>query len=71
MFLSPEQLEQLTGRRRPSAQIRWLAAHRWAYAVRADGRPVVSTSEAQRQLESGGARRAPAAVEPDFSLAQR
>ncbi len=68
MFLTAEQLVELTGRRRPSAQIRWLQENRWAYAVTADGRPRVAAAEAARQLETGGARRSSAtAVEPDFT----
>lgn len=68
MFLTPEELVALTGRRRPWAQISWLREHHWAFAERADGKPVVLRSEAQRQLETGGTRRAAAAVEPDFTI---
>ncbi len=69
MFLTPEQLVELTGRRRPSAQVRWLRENHWAYAVNADGHPRVAAAEAARQLETGGSRRSPAPpVEPDFTF---
>lgn len=71
MFLTPDELRELTGRRRPSAQIRWLRDHRWAFAERADGRPAVSRREAERQLETGAPRRAAPAVEPDFTVLER
>lgn len=72
MFLTATELAELTGLARWSAQIRWLQKHGWAYAVRADGRPVVSRKEAERQLESrAGAPRARGASEPDFAAARR
>jgi hypothetical protein len=72
MFLTADELAELTGRIRPSAQIRWLLEHHWAYAVRADGRPVVSRREAERQLETvAGERRQKGADEPDFAAARR
>lgn len=72
MFLTADELRELTGLTRWSAQIRWLSARGWAHAVRADGRPVVSRKEAERQLESrGSAPRARATSEPDFAAARR
>lgn len=71
MFLTADELHELTGRRRPSAQIRWLRDHSWTFVERADGRPAVSRREAERQLESGATRRAPAAVEPDFTVLEK
>jgi hypothetical protein len=68
MFLTPDELHDLTGRRRPSAQIRWLRDHCWTFAERADGRPAVSRREAERQLETSSSRRAPPAAEPDFTV---
>jgi hypothetical protein len=38
-FLSPAELVELTGLRRPSAQIAWLREHRWRYATNAVGHP--------------------------------
>lgn len=41
MFLTPDELQQLTGLRQNAAQIRWLARQGIRHRVRADGRPVV------------------------------
>ncbi len=41
MFLTESALHELTGRQRPSAQIRWLRAHGWPFEINALGRPVV------------------------------
>lgn len=70
MFLSPEQLRQLTDRERASAQLRWLQAHRWAYTVTADGRPIVAVAEAERQLCTGLPDRARSS-EPDLAALDR
>lgn len=42
MFLSPEQIEQLTGYRKAALQRQWLINNGYSFDVRADGRPVVS-----------------------------
>jgi hypothetical protein len=36
MFVSAEQLEELTGKSRPSAQARWLGRHRYKFERRND-----------------------------------
>lgn len=41
MFLTDEQLTDLTGLRRPSAQVRWLTTRGIQHYVRVDGRPRV------------------------------
>jgi hypothetical protein len=66
MFLTPEQLEQLTGKVRPSAQARWLTEHNWKFILRGDGRPVVHEAEAERQMCGGASRQArrPTPTEP-------
>jgi hypothetical protein len=62
MFLSPQQLLNLTGRRRASAQIRWLRQSGYRFAVNALGHPVVAEAEVRRKLVG-----APQRVAPDFS----
>lgn len=42
MFLTPPELETLTGLRRPSAQIRFLRARRIRHIVNRAGHPVVA-----------------------------
>lgn len=41
MFMTSEEVAALTGRTRPSAQIRWLEERRFGYVIGADGRPKV------------------------------
>lgn len=50
MFLTADELEALTGLKRPSAQAKWLAARGWRFDTRADGKLVVLAAEAQRHL---------------------
>lgn len=45
MFLTPEQLRDLTGFKQKSKQIRWLKRRRIRVFIRSDGTPVVCTSE--------------------------
>jgi Domain of unknown function (DUF4224) len=47
MFLSPDQLKQLTGRRQSAAQRRWLSSAGIRFRVRADGKPVVMQTDLQ------------------------
>ena len=42
MFLTIEELCQLSGYRKPALQSRWLAENGYSFDVRADGKPVVS-----------------------------
>lgn len=44
LFLTAEQLEELTGYRQPAAQIRWLQRQGITHWVRADGHPSVPES---------------------------
>ncbi|QEY70460.1 DUF4224 domain-containing protein [Pseudomonas denitrificans (nom. rej.)] len=41
MFMTPEEVADLTGRTRASAQIRWLDEHLLGYVLDANGRPKV------------------------------
>lgn len=50
MLLTPDDLVDLTGYRRQSAQLRWLRAHGWPHAVGGDGAPKVLRSYAERRL---------------------
>ena len=61
MFLTPEQLETLTGLRQPAAQIRWLRRNGVRHYVRADGRPVVPASALAGQTQP------PKAAGPNFA----
>lgn len=41
MFLTSDEVAELSGRTRASAQIRWLDEHLFGYVIGADGRPKV------------------------------
>ncbi len=41
MFMTPEEVADLTGYQKPSAQIRWLQAEKFGYVVGGDGQPKV------------------------------
>lgn len=66
MFLSPEELAELTDFKSTRKQIEWLDDHRWIYAKSAFGRPKVLRDYAVAKL-GGGAAPAPPLDEPDFS----
>ena len=41
MFLTEEEIQSLTGKFKPSAQIRWLRLQQMAFVVGGDGKPKV------------------------------
>jgi hypothetical protein len=53
MFLSPQELQRLTGYARRSAQIRWLRKNGWRFTVNALKEPIVAIAESERKLVSG------------------
>ena len=50
MFLSKEELHELTGYERKADQRRWLKNHVWKFEVSAIGWPVVSKNHAEAML---------------------
>lgn len=62
MFLTADDIAQLTGYKRPSAQVRWLKNKSWKFDVNARGLPVVAVAEFHRHLVGGRAARS----EPNF-----
>lgn len=50
MFLAREDVELLTGQKRPSAQIRWLSARGYQFEINAKGHPVVLRSAVESKL---------------------
>lgn len=52
MFLSPEHLEQLTGKKMPSEQIRQLESMGIKFLVNALNHPIVSVMEVERVLST-------------------
>jgi hypothetical protein len=41
MFMTPEEVADLTGYTKASAQIKWLQAEKYGFAIGGDGRPKV------------------------------
>lgn len=64
-FLDDAELEQLTGRSRRQAQIRWLRDHGFAFEVNARGAPVVARRYAEQRLGVGQQAERP---KPDVDL---
>ncbi len=50
MFLSTDELQELTGYKRPADQRRWLIDHGWGFEVRADGKNTVLIEEARNRM---------------------
>jgi hypothetical protein len=69
MFLTTGELAELTGYRRPSAQIRWLRAHGWRFIVNAQRRPIIDRGFYERRMlgENSTSER----VEPNFEALSR
>jgi hypothetical protein len=55
MFLTREEIKQLTGYCRPTAQIGWLKAEEFKFKIAADGRPRVLKTEVEFQMGHGNA----------------
>lgn len=66
MFLTAEQLQDLTGYRLAAYQVKWLRKAGIRHFVRADGKPRVPVSAVQ---DATPGRRAP--VQPDFAALKR
>ena len=52
MWLTDEELVELTGYRRHADQRRWLNSHGWTHVVSGSGRPIVARSYADSMLGS-------------------
>jgi hypothetical protein len=65
MFLAEADVQNLTGRMRPSAQIEWLRRSGWRFAINALGKPVVALAEFNRRMV-GGVQRTVAQQEPNW-----
>jgi hypothetical protein len=69
VFLSAAELHDLTDRRQPSAQIKWLREHGWRFEVGASGRPKVDVAEKDRHMVGTRAAKQPA--EPNLGALRR
>lgn len=50
MFLTNDEIQRLTGYKRPADQLRWLLHRGWLYELNAANRPIVLRSYADRKL---------------------
>ena len=66
MFLTADDLHELTGYQMPSAQKRWLARNGWEFVVSGMGKPKVLKAYAEQRMGLASAKPA-AHTEPDFS----
>jgi hypothetical protein len=71
MFLTPEELADLTGYSLPSKQREWLDARGWVYEVSAFGRVKVLRRYAEMRLGIPVGAAEPRQSEPDFSAIGR
>ena len=70
MFLTADELRQLTGRARSAAQIAALKRGGYRYTVNSLGRPIVLRAHVERRLD--GARSGPdTRTSPDFEALHR
>lgn len=66
LTLSPAELQDLTGYKRPAGQREWLIERRWLFEVDGKGRPKVSRSYAESKL-GGQPEPSKRQWQPDFS----
>lgn len=50
LFLTRDELEELTGYRRPHEQVRWLTKRRWRFEQNAAGAPRVARAYLERRM---------------------
>ncbi|WP_115616771.1 DUF4224 domain-containing protein [Chromobacterium vaccinii] len=68
MFLSDEEIQALTGRKRVTLQREWLTLRGWLHEVNAAGRPVVLRAYAESRLSGHKAGAiASASPQPNFA----
>jgi len=60
MFLTTDQIADLTGYQRHADQRKWLTARGWVFEVAATGRPIVSAAYAEQRLGGTEPKKKPA-----------
>lgn len=68
MFLTPQELEALTGYLRQFDQRRWLVMRQWAHETNSSGRPIVLRSYAETKL---GGLAVTQTFEPNFAAIRK
>ncbi len=69
MFLTDDELKDLTGYQRHADQRQWLLRHAWTFVVAATGRPIVSRAYAENQM--GAAQPKQATWTPNVAAIQK
>lgn len=67
MFLKPNDIAELTGRKRTALQARWLVEHGFRFMVGADGKPKVLIGEVDFHMNHAKTERPQPLAQPDFS----
>ena len=57
MFLTVSEIERLTGKKRPSAQVRWLRKKGYKIEVNGLGEPILAVAEYTRKAVGGSVAR--------------
>lgn len=70
MFLTKEQVSELTGRKRTSSQQKWLKEHGWHFEENATGRPIVLATYAESMLGCGQHQKAET-YQPNFNTLRK
>ena len=65
MWLTEQEVAELTGYKRHADQRRWLTAHVWLFEINANGRPVILRGYAEQKLCGEAVKKS--ARRPDFS----
>lgn len=77
LFLTPDELQELTGYRAFRAQVRWLEKNRWRFALTRHAQPKVARDYFNERVGPGVAspfnqvNQAAALEQPDFSALDR
>ncbi len=67
MFLTPEQLLELTGKSRRAAQVRALTQMGLEHTVRPDGKVIILRSHVERRLDSNIENKVRRRIEPNWN----
>lgn len=66
IYLTVQELREITGRMKAAAQIRWLRRHGFTVLARADGKPLVSRAHFEARMGGFGTGTRAEDPEPDF-----
>jgi len=67
IYLTIEELKEITGRVKAAAQIRWFRSQGFTVLLRADGRPLVSRNHFEAMMGGQHYQSKELVYEPDFS----